>query len=437
MNQSAVEGRALTLSQLNQRILGALAVPMLQSVWVVGELSDVRQSGGHCYMELLEKDADSGTVKARIRGIIWASAFSRIAVMFYASTGERFATGLKVMVRGSVNYHPQYGMSFVINAIDPSYTMGEAERVRREILERLEREGVLNLNKELTWPVPTLRIAVISAEGAAGYGDFMNQLHHNKSGLRFTTRLFPAVMQGERTVSTIVSALEAIACEEENWDCVVVIRGGGATSELSVFDNYQLASNIANFPLPVIVGIGHERDVTVLDYVANLRVKTPTAAAEFLIKIGEEALEQLRRLSEDIASAVLTRLSGSKEQLAYLEGLLPFAPKRALEGAVSRLGVLKAELGSVAGRRIVPLRMRLESLKEALKVAGEHRLEVARKEIDSDEKLLRALSPQATLERGYSMVTRGGKVVKSVRDVEAGDEFMVTMADGEFNSRRI
>ncbi len=437
MNRSAQENGALTLSQLNQRVLGALAVPSLQNVWVVGELSDVRQSGGHCYMELLEKDSAGGSVMARMRGIIWASAFSRIAAMFYAATGQRFSTGLKVMVRGSVNYHPSYGMSFVINAVDASYTMGEAERLRREILERLQREGVIGLNKELEWNVPALRVAVISAEGAAGYGDFMNQLKNNKSGLRFTTRLFPAVMQGERTVMSVISALEEIALNDGDWDCVVLIRGGGATSELSVFDNYQLASNIAQFPLPVIVGIGHERDVTVLDYVANLRVKTPTAAAEFLIKMGEEVLERLRRIGEDLAASALARLSGCREQLAYIEGVLPALPLNALVRARSRTEMLETELGSVAGRRIAPSRMRLDSLKDALAVAGVHRLEMAHRRMDGVEQLLHALSPQATLERGYSLVSFGGSVVRSVSELAPGDEFVVNMADGEFKSRRL
>lgn len=437
MNQSTGENRALTLSQLNQRVLGALAVPTLQNVWVVGELSDVRQSGGHCYMELLEKDSTGGAVVARMRGIIWASSFSRISAAFYAATGQRFATGLKVMARGSVNYHPSYGMSFVINAIDPSYTMGEAERLRREILERLEREGVMGLNKELEWNVPSLRVAVISAEGAAGYGDFMNQLRNNKNRLRFTTRLFPAVMQGERTVASVIAALEEIVVSEDDWDCVVLIRGGGATSELSVFDNYELASNIAQFPLPVIVGIGHERDVTVLDYVANLRVKTPTAAAEFLIKMGDEALEQLRRIGEDVTAAALSRLSGCREQLAYIEGVLPTLPVNALVRARSKAEMLKTELASVAEKRLAPSRMRLDSLKDALEIAGGHRLEMARRRIDAVGQLMHALSPQATLERGYSLVSAGGRVVRSVNDLASGDEFTVNMADGEFKSRRI
>lgn len=432
-----MEIKALTLSELNRRVLGALNVPSLQEVWVVGELSDVRQSGGHCYMELVEKDSSTGTVTARMRGIIWASNFGRLSAIFLSSTGRRFAGGLKVMVRGSVNYHPSYGMSFIITGIDPSYTMGDAERLRREILARLESEGVLNLNKELGWNVPALRVAVISAQGAAGYGDFMNQLHNNARRLKFVTRLFPAVLQGDRTVPSVVAALEEIAAEQEQWDCVVLIRGGGATSDLAAFDNYTLASNIAHFPLPVVVGIGHERDVTVLDYVASLRVKTPTAAAEFLIGLGEEAISQLDSLAEAINAAATARLSGCRTQLAYIEGVLPGLPENAILKARAAMQRIDASLAGIAAARIVPARLRLASFKENMAVACKHRLESARNRLDATSQLVDALSPQATLSRGYSLVSVDGHTVKSVSDIAAGSEFTVTMADGQFNSKKI
>ena len=308
---------ALTLSQLNQRIAGLLASQSLRDVWVTAELSDFRRSGGHCYMELMEKIEPTGAVAARMRGIIWANQAPRICSKFATVTGQQIATGLKVMVRGTVNYHASYGISFVITDIEPSFTVGDVERRRREILRRLQAEGILELNRSLEWPVPALRVAVISAPGAAGYGDFIHQLYNNSSRLRFVTRLFPAVVQGERTVPSVIEALERIAADDEGcWDCVVIIRGGGATSDLISFDDYHLAANIAQFPLPVIVGIGHERDVTVLDFVANMRVKTPTAAAEWLVGRAEQLLDHLRTLSSEMLHAVTERVSGSLAQLA-------------------------------------------------------------------------------------------------------------------------
>ena len=223
---------ALTLYQLNRRIAELVTNSSTQNVWVTAELSDVAVRGGHCYMELLQKDPDTGATVAKARAAIWANVFSRLRSDFYIATGQDFATGLKVMVRASVSMHPVYGMSLVINAVNPEYTMGDLLRRRKEMLARLKAEGILDMNRSLCWNEPPLRIAIVSAEGAAGYGDFMNQLNGNQLGLRFTTRLFPAIMQGERTAQSVIAALGLIAVEQEQWDGVVIIRGGGATSDL-------------------------------------------------------------------------------------------------------------------------------------------------------------------------------------------------------------
>lgn len=262
---------------------------------MTAETSDVRRAA-HCYLELIQKHPTTGEPVARVRATIWRSAFARIESDFMAATGSRLASGMKVRVLVSVNYHPAYGLSLNITDIDPVYTMGDLVRLRMEILSRLQKEGVLELNRSLDWPDVPLRIAVISAQGAAGYGDFVHQLYTNPRCLRFTTRLFPALMQGREAPASIIAALEDIAAEEENWDGVVIIRGGGATSDLASFENYDLAANIAQFPLPVIIGIGHERDVTVLDYVANMRVKTPTAAAGGLSTVEAVRLTASTRL---------------------------------------------------------------------------------------------------------------------------------------------
>ena len=292
----------ITLQQLNRRIIDAInGTAGLQGVWVVAETSDLRVTGGHCYFEMIQKHPDTGAQLARGRAVIWASQYQRLNGAFSAATGSPLQTGIKIMAKVNVSYHAVYGLSMVVTDINPEYTMGDLLRRRNEMISRLKREGIIDMNRELGWPEPLQRIAVISARGAAGYGDFINQLYHNTSRLRFETRLFPAVMQGDNTAPTVISALEAIASAADSYDCVVIIRGGGGSSDLASFDNYELAANIAQFPLPVIVGIGHERDVTLLDYVAALRVKTPTAAAEWLISRGEASLQRVR----DLGAAML------------------------------------------------------------------------------------------------------------------------------------
>lgn len=426
--------RALTLTQLNELVGRTLATPSLQNVWITAELSDLRQSGGHCYMELIDKNPDTGTVRARLRGIIWAGTFSRLAARFLAATGQRLATGLKVMACGSVNFHPSFGLSFIIFEIDPSYTMGEIERRRREILARLKAEGVVDLNRQLEWPEVALRVAVVSAAGAAGYGDFINQLFHNEPRLRFGVRLFPAVLQGERTEPTVIAALEAIAAEADRWDCVVIIRGGGATSDLTAFDSYNLANNIAQFPLPVIVGIGHERDVTVLDYVANMRVKTPTAAAQWLIQHGQEALDRLRSMAADITHTASECIGGARTRLAYFHGLLPVAPGAALDRAAARLQKDSVSLCASASGSIAPARTWLSARVGMLESAARMAVTAQLTRIKSAEDIARVLSPMATLRRGYTITRVDGYAVKSAGKLAPGAVIQTVFPDGSIKS---
>ena len=385
--------------------------PQTQNVWVTAELSDVAVRGGHCYMELLQKD-DRGLQVAKARGVIWANAYPRIDAQFFSATGQRFASGLKVMLCVSVSFHPVYGFSLVVNAVNPEYTMGDLLRRRREILERLRSEGILNLNRELTWrcAVPQ-RIAIISAPGAAGYGDFMNQIHTNPSHLRFVTRLYPAIMQGTSAPQSIIRALEQVAADCHMWDCVAIIRGGGATSDLQAFEDYALAANVAQFPLPVVIGIGHERDITVLDYVANTRLKTPTAVAEWLIAQGENALAWLMNTGNRILQIASQRIAGNKEQLAHAEGLLPVLAKGAVERGLAKMRDAAATLQTIGARRLQPQISRLQMMNENISMAAASRIERERKRIDATATLLAALSPAATLARGYSITRFGGKAV--------------------------
>ncbi|MDE7407112.1 MAG: exodeoxyribonuclease VII large subunit [Muribaculaceae bacterium] len=424
----------MTLLQLQQRIAGLITVPDTQQVWITAELSDVAVRGGHCYMELLEKHPDSGQILAKARGVVWANLWCRMEPYFRAATGQTLSTGLKVMVRVSASYHPVFGLSMVISNVNPEYTMGDLQRRRMEILRRLEKEGVIDLNRSLEWGRAPLRVAVVSAPGAAGYGDFINQLYSTASRFRFKCRLFAAVMQGDKAPASVMEALDCIAAQADEWDCVVVIRGGGASSDLAAFDNYDLAAAIAQFPLPVIVGIGHERDVTVLDYVASVRVKTPTAAAELLIGKCQDELNLLRRCSADMLQCVSDRLGGCRTQLAYAGGVLPTLAQGVLQRARSRMQNAALQLGSAGSARIGALGSRLDRYTDQLRTAVPNVVNARRVKLDNMESLVEVLSPMATLRRGYTITRVNGLAVTSVGQVPAGSRLTTIMADGRIES---
>ena len=404
--QSYME-QAITLSQFNRRIVEAMAAPALRSVWVTAETVDVRVSNGHLYMELIEKD-EAGTTVARIGASIWASNLPRLNALFFAETGSRIASGMKVLVRATATFHAVYGLRAVINDIDPRYTMGDLLRRRREILARLAAEGVADMNRSLAAPRPLLRVAVVSAPGAAGLGDFLHQLATTSSRLRFSTRFFEATMQGDRAPRSIIAALERVAVCADDFDAVVIIRGGGATSDLATLDNYDLAANVAQFPLPVIVGVGHERDTTVLDAVAWLSVKTPTAAAEWLISRGIEELDLLRRLAAETARLSAARLAAALRSVDYIAARLPqLAQAHIMRGRAS-LDAAAREIPLLATQTLAQRKMRLQALAE----------------------ILDALSPEATLRRGYSVLRVDGRAVTSPEQIAPGATVEATMAGG-------
>lgn len=425
-----------TLSQYAARIADAVNHnPRIGAAWVTAETSDLRRNY-HCYLELVEKHPDTGEVVARLRANIWHTALGRIDSEFEAATGSRLASGMKVRLWVEASFHPAYGLSLNVTAIDPAYTMGDLIRQRLEILARLKAEGILELNRSLPWHVPVQNIAVISARGAAGFGDFAHQLLTTPSHLRFNVRLFPAVMQGVQAPASIIAALELIAEEEDQWDCVVIIRGGGATSDLAAFENYMLAANIAQFPLPVIIGIGHERDVTALDYVANMRVKTPTAAAEWLIWRGEETLGRLDAIALAITSRASDMLAGSKEQLARIGASLPLLPGVALDNAAKRLDRSLMALTGVARQHISPELQRLSAIEARLAPLTSAIIDRHRARLKSIEELTAVLSPDATLRRGYSITRVNGHAVTDPAAVPEGAVIETTLAGGTLTSRR-
>ncbi len=424
----------LTLLELNKRIASLVTVPSTQNVWVTAELSDVSVRGGHCYMELLQKDPSTGATLAKARAAIWANNFRIIRSDFYAATGQDFVSGLKVMVRLCVSMHPIYGMSMVINAVNPDYTMGDILRRRKEMLAKLDELGIADINKSLCWPEPSLRIAVISSPEAAGYGDFMNQISGNGPKLRFRIKLFPAIMQGDRTAASVINALNAIESEQSEWDGVVIIRGGGATSDLLGFEDFDLAAKVATFPLPIMVGIGHERDVTILDYIACTRVKTPTAAAEWLIAQGKNALDRLNSIGQEIALTAIQYLTGCKEQLSQIDGRMPALPAACIDRARSKMDRYAAALQQLAFKQLQPQLSKLDTMASAVGMASHNSVDRRRARIDHLAQLLAALSPQATLRRGYSITRYAGHAVTSATDVPDGAVIVTTLAEGSISS---
>ena len=381
----------LTLYSLNNLVRNAIADALPSRYWVVGELSEVRETAaGHCYIELVQRDEDTQETIAKARGTVWARIYSLLRPYFLEQTGQPFAAGLKVMLQVTAGFHELYGYTLDVCDIEPSYTIGDIARQRQLIIKRLTDEGVIGLNKELEFPLLPQRIAVISSATAAGYGDFCDQLLNNRYGFAFYPRLFPAPMQGNGAEEGIIAALDRIAWEIDNLDVVVIIRGGGATSELGCFDTYDLANNCAQFPLPIVTGIGHLRDESILDIVAHTSAKTPTAVAEFLIHSMIENETWITELQNSIAKAVARQIEDEKRRIETAIGQLPIYTALYLQ-------------------------------------AQQHRLELFQRSID-------AASPEHILSLGYSITRLHGKTVRDAAALRPGDEVETTVAGGTFTS---
>lgn len=400
---------SITLLELNALVRRTLEREMPAACWIQAELSDVRLHGaGHCYVEFVQKDGRSNQLVAKARGVIWSNVYRLLRPYFEESTGRSLQAGIKVQVLVEVSFHELYGYTLVVQDIDPSYTLGDLARRRQEILRQLEEEGVLTLNKELPLPVLPQRVAVISSPTAAGYDDFCHQLAHNPYGFHFHVELFPAWMQGEKVEQSVLSALDAVVARMEEFDVVVIIRGGGATSDLVGFDTYLLSSACAQFPLPILTGIGHERDDTVVDMVAHTRVKTPTAAAEFLIARMEEAAGVLEMWKQRLYEAVERRRTYEHRRLEQLCSRIPATVYRQMSSSRTRLLTLENRLWQGAGRYITAQRHRLQLLQQRVNDA----------------------SPARLLALGYTLTLKDGKAVKDALQLRPGDRVQTCFRRG-------
>ena len=406
----------LTLFELNSLVHEVIEDNFDEQYWVVGELSDVSTPafGGHFYGELVQKDEESDRIVARARITCWARNYNIIRLRFQKEAGETLRKGLQVKLLVEVNFHEQYGYSLNVVDIDSTFTLGDLAKRRREILQQLEKDGILHDNQSLPLPRLLKRIAVISSATAAGYGDFCHQLEQNDYGFHFDVQLFPAVMQGEQVPESIIAALEEIR-EEPPFDLVVIIRGGGASSDLSDFDSYELAACIALYPLPVLTGIGHERDETVLDYVAHTKVKTPTAAAAFIIEHQAEEAALLDDLYQRITHSAKEQIQREKQRLEHQRAVLPLIFMGFYQKGENKLVLLSQRLSSSA-------KQSLEREKHSLQLMQQR---------------LNSLDPRLLLKRGYTITTCGGKLVRSIEGLAEGEVLTTQTEKGEIYSKVI
>lgn len=422
---------ALTLYELNNLVSEVISSVMPDEYWVEAEISELRVVRGNCYMELVQKAEDTRTPMARASAKCWRTYWILVQSSFERVTGRQLCPGMKVMMRVHADFHEAYGFSWIVTDINPEYTLGDIARRRREIIARLKEEGVFDLQKELIIPLFAQRVAVISSDNAAGYDDFCNQLQNNEKGLAFSVKLYPAVMQGESTEDSVIEALDRIYKDEDKFDVVVIIRGGGATSDLSGFDTLSLAENVANFPLPIIVGIGHNRDESVLDLVANMSVKTPTAAAAFLIDRLAAVAARVDAAATSLSKYVTNRIEQEKSRIKYLSTVLPslYAAVKSRENMrISRM----SDSLYVAVRQIVASeKARLDLMPQRLSgawrqaVTGEsHRLQML-------EQRVAASDPKRMLARGYTLTLHDGRAVTDLSSLKKGDMLTTLFAGGE------
>lgn len=423
---------SLTLSQLNTLIRKALNECFVQSIWIRAEISDVKTyQSGHCYFEFIEKDAGNESILAKAPGRIWANVFRNLKPYFESETGQLFTSGIKVLVRVTIDFHPLYGMSLNVQEIDPSFTLGDMVLKRREILLRLEKNGILAENKRKHLTPNPQRIAIVSSPSAAGYEDFYNQLHHNVGQYSFMTRLFPSLMQGKEVERSMLAALGIIRQHISHFDAVVIIRGGGATSDLNCFDSYPLAEAVATFPIPVIVGIGHDRDTSVLDDVAYKSVKTPTAVAEFLLNQLEMAESELLRQIDWVKEFSLQWINKENQRLNQLTWKIPQHVTERLHAEKINQQRINNAVRSFSVNTIAKQNARLDVLTSQLRSGITSLISKKNQELILKEKIVELSSPDHIMEKGYVFVTQNNHLIKLKSDYTPDKTTTIHFRDGD------
>ncbi len=426
---------SISLKKLLELVKQELHRPAFHGCWISAEISEIRENAnGHCYLELVEKDNSGKMIVAKSKAAIWSSTYCILKPYFEQTAKQKLTVGLKILVNVSVSFHELYGFNLVILDIDPTYTIGDLAKKREETIRKIKADGVFDMNRDLELPLLTQRIAVISSATAAGYGDFSDQIMNNRKGYVFYTKLFPAIMQGDNAHKSIIEALDKICLYEEAFDAVAIIRGGGATTDMLAFDDYELASCVAQFPLPIISGIGHERDESVVDLVANTRCKTPTAVAAFLIERAMHAEETLNSGSAMLTDIVARRLTNEKRRMNNVESALTRSAKlhlkqeeASLMQKQTRLALGAKSMKEHKKRELADLTFKLENNLRKNFERQKHNLELL-------ESLVNMASPEFMLKRGYSLTLINGKVLKSAKEIKKGDEITTLLIDGNLTS---
>lgn len=421
--------KALSLYELNHIVRSRLSAVLDDSYWLAAELSEVRQStGGHCYVEFVEKDAKTQAYVAKAKGNIWRNVYSVLSFHFEKETGQPLQPGLKVLVEVKPEFHELYGYSLTILDIDPVYTLGDIYRRRKEIVAQLQADGVFTMNKELPLPRPLRRIAVVSSPTAAGYGDFCHQIA--QSGFPFELKLFSAAMQGEQVEASVIKALDEIAKEMDDWDAVVIIRGGGAVSDLNSFDSYFLATNVAQFPLPVLTGIGHERDDTVVDLVAHTRLKTPTAVAAFLIQLRKNEVELLDNLLVRQRQAIGAYLEKGRANMQYWAHRMESATLHYSARRREQLSQCRNRLLLGGQNRLRICQIKLAQIPQQLEHFSHLQITRNMQQLSFYKQTIQLANPERILSMGYSITCHEGKVVKHPQALKKGDKITTQLSQG-------
>lgn len=424
---------SISLYELNNIVRQTLELTLQEPFWVRAEISELRVNR-HCYLELVQKDKSGNNLIAKARAQIWANNWYILKSHFERVTGQSLSAGMEVLVQVEITFHEMYGYSLTIVDIDPTYTLGDIARRRMEIIKALKEEGIFDMNRELPLPRLIQRIAVISSATAAGYGDFCDQLKNNKSGLAFKTELFPAIMQGNDVERSVIAALNRIADDIDSWDIVVIIRGGGAVADLSGFDTLALAENVAQFPIPIMTGIGHERDDTIIDLVSHTRVKTPTAAAEFLIHHQENELMMINELTDRLLAATNEMLMDEKQRLSVITSKMPtlFEVIKQRENArIDRIAfALQSNIVQTLSNEKILINNKMQQLisaSESLLTNNHHKLDVITAKLDGAD-------PQRILNLGFSITRIDGKAVQDASILKAGETIETTFKSGKITS---
>ncbi len=425
----------LKLSELTELINESIINSFPDYYNVVAEISQIsRNASGHVYLQLVEKEQYTDKITANLRAAIWSSRFNMIQPYFKAITGMDLSTGIKILTKVEVSFHQVYGLSLIIQEIDPTYTLGEIEKRRQEIINQLVADGIFDENKKLELPLVIQHIAIITSETAAGYEDFVNQLNNNKNNYKFEFQLFSATMQGEKTEKSVIFALDKILLQKDDFDIVVIIRGGGSKLDLSAFDSYEIASNVAQFPIPVLTGIGHQRDMSITDMVAHKSLKTPTAVADFLIQnfadfenILIDKYNKINFSANKIIQNQTNKLSTHKKILYENTFKIFFDKTLKFNNLYQKLLALPKQ---ILNEKNIDLKNKELILKNSLK----HFIMIENQKLLLLSSSLENNNPQNILKKGFSMTTKNGKIVKSTQELVKNDKLTTYFEDGKIVS---